>query len=334
MTTLFWTLTAVVFVFGAIVGSFLNVVVYRVPAGDSIISPPSRCPSCRSRIRWYDNIPILSWLVLRARCRHCDAPIPARYTLLEALTGLAAAGLWWKVAARHFAEAHDPATLPVTAILLPFFLYFAFLALLIVIAFVDLDHYIIPHEFTLPGIGLGLAAPWLIEWFVPPGAMYRFWPPVTPSESLVGMLAAGLLVLGIYFAYYALRGLEGMGGGDVTLMAMVGAWLGWPSLIFILFAASLQGILAAAGAVLLGSDWLKSPGEIFDQPNDTEPVSETSDDKPDEVPVSTTDEPRPADGKLAVPFGPFIVLSTVEHFFLGPYLPRMLSLSYLYEMWF
>ncbi|MFB6375332.1 MAG: A24 family peptidase, partial [Bradymonadaceae bacterium] len=269
------------------------------------------------------------WFILGARCRHCEAPISGRYVLVETLAGLSAAALWWKVAHRHFEAADSAANLPIAGIALPFFLYFAFLCLLVVIALVDLDHYIIPHEFTIPGILLGLVTPWILERFVAPGALYRLWPPVTPAESGIGMLAGGLLVLSIYFAYYAIRGIEGLGGGDVTLMALVGAWLGWPSLIFILFAASLQGILAAAVAWLVDSDWLKSPGEIFGDEQETsrdgDPSLSSDESPPDE---------QPADGKLAVPFGPCIVVSAIEHFFLGPYLPTVLSMSYLYEMWF
>lgn len=336
MTTAFWTLSFFSLLFGAIVGSFLNVVIYRVPAGESIVSPSSRCPECGESIRWYDNIPILSWLVLGGECRQCGGSIPIRYSVVEGLTALLSLALWFKVAHRHFDAAVMAANLPVTAIVVPFFLYFAIICLLIVIAFVDLDYYIIPHEFTVPGMVLGLSSPWLIEWLVPSGGMYRFWPPVTPSESVVGFLLGGGSVLAIYFIYFALRHQEGLGGGDVTLMAFVGAWLGWPSLIFIFFAASLQGIIVAAVSWLSGSDWLKPPDELY---SDEEPMPDEGSEHPgteDRAGPSGEQEPveEPSTGSLAVPYGPFIVLASLEHFFLGPYLPRILSMGYLYDMWF
>ncbi len=351
MTTAFWTLTLFALIFGAIVGSFLNVIIYRWPVGGSIVSPPSRCPSCERRIRWYDNIPVVSWFVLGGECRHCGASIPWRYPAVEAATAGLSVALWFKVARGHFEHTYLLENLPVRGIALPFFLYFAFLCLLVVIALVDLDHYIVPHEFTLPGIAAGLATPWLIRWLVPAGALHGFWPPVTPGESFVGFLAGGLAVLSIYALYLALRGVEGLGGGDVTLMALVGAWLGWPALIFVFFAASLQGTVAAAVAYVGGSDWLTPHDELFPEHEAVDgdgqaaaeidgggegverPVEADEAEEPesgaDETPDAPPEEPAEA-GKLAVPFGPFIVLSSIEHFFLGPYLPRILSMSYLY----
>jgi leader peptidase (prepilin peptidase)/N-methyltransferase len=338
MTTAFWTLTVFALLFGAIVGSFLNVIIYRRPAGESIVSPPSRCPSCERRIRWYDNIPVVSWFVLGGECRHCGARISWRYPAVEAATGGLSVALWFKVARGHFETAYLLENLPVWGIAVPFFLYFAFLCVLVVIALVDLDHYIVPHEFTLPGIALGLAAPWLIRWLVPAGALQGFWPPVTPGESFIGFVAGGLSVLSVYVLYLVLRGVEGLGGGDVTLMALVGAWLGWPALIFVFFAASMQGTLAAAVAYVGESDWLTPHDELFpDEEAEGEAVERPDERETPEVPKPTGDEPpeEPTDaGKLAVPFGPFIVLSAIEHFFLGPYLPRILSMSYMYEMWY
>ena len=331
MTTLFWMFACFALVFGALIGSFLNVIIYRVPAGESIVFPASRCPDCGSEIRWYDNIPVVSWLVLGRECRDCGAPISAQYPLVEALTAGFSAALWFKVAHHHFQAAATLHQLPIAAIALPFLLYFTFLSLMVVIAFVDLEHYIIPHEFTLPGIVLGAATPWLFDWLIGPGELQGFWPPVTATESIVGILVGGFSILTIYFLYYAVRRVEGLGGGDVTLMALVGAWLGWPAILFIFFASSMQGTLAAGVAWLLGSGWLKPSDELFDEPD-----APTPDDQPPDDP--TPDSPEPADdrddsGKLAVPFGPFIALSAVEHFFLGEFLPRMLSMAYLYDMW-
>lgn len=337
MMTAFWIFAGFAFVFGAIIGSFLNVVIHRVPRGQSLVSPPSRCPECDRDIRWYDNVPLLSWIALGGRCRDCGASIPFRYFFVELLMAGCALALWWKVAAPRFAAATSPDQLPVEALVVPFFPYFVFVALLIVIAFVDLDHYIVPHAFTLPGIGLGLATPWLIRWLVPGssltvlGNLQGFWPPVTPIDSLVGLVAGALSVLALYFGYLSLRGIEGLGGGDVTLMALVGTWLGWPALLFVFFAASIQGLVAALVARLVGSDWLQTSEEIFADDPESPTVVErsemerTDEERMDEEPA----EPRGTD-KLAVPFGPFIALAALEHFFLGTLLPTPISLSYLY----
>lgn len=315
MSTAFWLFAVFAFVLGAVIGSFLNVVIVRYPRGTSIVSPASQCPDCGAAIRWYHNIPIVSWLALGGRCFNCDARISARYPLVEAATGLMTFGLWWKVARGHFEIAAAPSQLPLPAILLPFGFYLVFLGLSVVICAVDFEHYVIPHVFTLPGIALGLAYPWFVDWLVRPGALHRFWPPVTWEESLLGAVAGATAVAVVYFAYLAVRGVEGLGGGDLTLMAFVGAWLGWPALPFVFFGASLQGLAAALVSRLAGSEWLRPKGEIYDE-EDADDADEAT-----------------GTGQLAVPFGPFIVLAALEHFFLGPYLPHILSAGYLYQMW-
>ncbi len=253
------------FLIGAAIGSFLNVVIYRVPEGLSVVSPASRCPSCKSEIRWYDNIPILSWLWLRGKCRRCGWPISFRYAFVELLTGLVAAFLWYQRFA-PLANAKDVVfdSTALAFVLLPTILYFIFCCLLIVITFVDFDHFLIPHEFTIPGMIIGLAAPWIYKFALGDGYVLYFWPPITPMASIVGFLAGGLIIIVVFYGYLAVRGIEGMGGGDVTLMAMVGAWLGFPSLVFVLFAASFQGLLAAGLTSVLGIEFVKDSAEIFD----------------------------------------------------------------------
>jgi leader peptidase (prepilin peptidase)/N-methyltransferase len=341
------------FAFGAAIGSFLNVVIYRVPAGLSVVHPPSRCPTCETQIRWYDNIPIFSWLFLRGKCRDCKTSISPRYALIEALTGTLAAVVWWQMATPVFADFADPTEIPWIWVLLPFLLRFTFLALLIVIAFVDLDHFIIPHQFTIPGMILGLASPWLYEYLLAPNwvLMRWMWPPVTPLVSIIGFVLGGVIIILIFYLYLAARGVEGMGGGDVTLMAMVGAWLGWPSLVFVFFAASLQALIAAGIAHALGLDFLKDGAEVFadDEPlgfRDTAPESsgeasvepsnsqdsestELASDNVAEADISNDSDTIPA-GKLALPFGPFIALAAAEFLLFGTYMPDALSLIYLY----
>lgn len=330
LEVVFWTMTAFAFALGAVVGSFLNVVIHRVPAGMSVVHPPSHCPVCESQIAWYDNIPIVSWAVLLGgRCRHCDTPIPARYTVVEALSGLLIAALWFKLAHPHFASMDAFAQIQWTQLAIPFGFYAIFCWLLVAITFVDLEHLIIPHTFTVPGMVVGLAVPWVIDLVFDVGEVPNLWPPVTWLESGIGLAAGGISVLIIFYAYYAVRGVAGIGGGDVTLMAMVGAWLGWPAIIFIFFAASLQGTIAAVGAMIVGGDLLRDSRDILAE--DEEDADNIDRDEADTV---ASVEPAPDEeeaGSLAVPFGPFIALAAVEYLLIGDLLPSAVSMSYLYQ---
>ena len=177
--------------------------------------------------------------------------------------GFFSAALWIKLSAGHM-PITDVAAVPWGSLAVTFGFYFIFLALLVVITFVDLDHYLIPHEFTLPGIVVGiLAAVILNSNLLTAGALSGFWPPVTLSSALIGLVAGALAVIMIYYLYFAARGVEGLGGGDVTMMALIGVWLGWPALIFVFFAASIQGLIAAAIGALFGASFLKDSGEIL-----------------------------------------------------------------------
>lgn len=202
------------FIFGAVVGSFLNVCIYRLPLGQSVVSPGSRCMDCGAAVRWYDNIPILSWLVLRGRCRSCKAPFSIRYPLVELLTGLLTLLLMLK-----FGPSLSLAVM------------FLFCAALVVITFIDFDHQIIPDEISLPGILLGF----LSSFFLPGHGWL---------SSLLGIVVGwGSLAL-IFYGYLWLTGREGMGGGDAKLLAMMGAFLGLKAVPFIIFASSLVGTVA------------------------------------------------------------------------------------------
>lgn len=207
-------LAVYVFIVGAVVGSFLNVCIYRLPREQSVVSPGSRCMGCGAAIRWYDNLPILSWLVLRGRCRSCKASFSIRYPLVELLTGLLALLLFFKF-----------------GLSLRLVVMFLFCAALVVITFIDFDHQIIPDELSLPGIMLGF----LSSFFLPePGWL----------SSLLGIVAGwGSLAL-VFYGYLWLTGREGMGGGDAKLLAMMGAFLGLQAVPFIIFASSLVGTVA------------------------------------------------------------------------------------------
>ena len=207
------------FIFGAVVGSFLNVCIYRIPAGLSISRPGSRCPACGAPVPFYHNIPIVSFLVLRGRCSACRERFSARYPFIEALTGLFAVAL-----VHHFG---------LTA---PAFVYFAFVSALVVITFIDLDHKIIPDRVSLPGIAAGFAASFFLPY---PGVL----------NSAAGIAAGGGILLLVAAGYYLVSGVEGMGGGDVKLLAMVGAFLGWRGVVVTLLAGSLLG--AVVGVVIM-----------------------------------------------------------------------------------
>jgi leader peptidase (prepilin peptidase)/N-methyltransferase len=210
------------FVFGACVGSFLNVCIHRLPADESVIRPRSRCPRCRTPIGWRDNIPLLSWLWLGGRCRACQEPIAGRYPVIEAITGLLA----MLVCLRFGVTLHA-------------LVAFVFAAALVVVTVIDLDHRFIPDEVSLPGIVAGLAAAFL------PG-------PPTPADALAGMLLGGGVLWAVAAGYQRATGVEGMGFGDVKLLAMIGAFLGWQAIPPILVIASVTGSLAGLVMIALG----------------------------------------------------------------------------------
>ena len=236
------------FAFGAAMGSFANVLIHRIPMGLSIVSPGSRCPSCSAQIRWFDNIPIVSYFILGGRCRGCRTTISPRYPLVEALSGLLFAAVVFRVGIQ-----------PATAALA------LFAWALVVITFIDLDHRIIPDVISLPGTMLGLAFS-----FVP--GFPR------PVDSAVGVaIGAGFLFLVLY-AYEKIMGEEGMGLGDVKLLAMIGAFLGWQALPVTILVSSLTGSLVGVGYALIKGESVR---------------------------------------KFPVPFGPFLALGAIVHLFFG-----------------
>ncbi len=204
-------LTIPAFLFGLIIGSFLNVLVYRLPRGKSVVFGRSQCPACGKTIAWYDNIPVLSFVLLRARCRHCRAPISLRYPVIEIVTGLCAGAAVWFL---------GPSLAAVRV--------FAFFSALIVITLVDWSHRVIPDALSLGGMVFG----WIAA-AVCPG--------ITFVESLLGALLGGGLLLVVALGYRAVRKVEGMGGGDIKLMAMIGAFLGWRMVFPVLILASFSG---------------------------------------------------------------------------------------------
>jgi len=210
---------AIAVVFGVVIGSFLNVVIRRLPEGNSIIRPRSHCPNCKRLIRWYDNVPILSYFLLGGRCRHCNRKISIRYPLVEALSGIVGLLMYDKF-----------------GLGIEWVIFFSFSAALIVLAFIDLDHRILPDPITLNGIWVGiLAGVYLAQ---PSSLAVRLLRTIglettnsrvmALTASLLGVFIGGGLLWGVAEAYFRLRGIEGMGFGDVKMMAMVGALLAPP----------------------------------------------------------------------------------------------------------
>jgi leader peptidase (prepilin peptidase) / N-methyltransferase len=232
---------------GAVVGSFLNVLIFRIPEGQSIVFPSSHCPKCGHAIRVYDNIPIISYLVLRGKCRDCHNKISIQYPIVEAITAVMSLLLFLKF-----------------GLSLKFLASFIFTSALIVITFIDLRHQIIPDVISLPGIP--------VFFFLAVFVM-----DLTVWESLLGIVIGGGSLFAIAFLYEIITKREGMGGGDIKLLAMLGAFLGWKSLFFVLFASSLLGaVVGVAAMVMKGQDM-----------------------------------------KYAVPFGPFLSIAAVAYLFVG-----------------
>lgn len=235
------------FLFGLIIGSFLNVCIHRIPLNKSITNPPSNCPQCGEKIRFYDNIPVISYLILLGKCRHCGQRISLRYPIVEIITGLLSMALFVRY-----------------GLSVQYFLFFLFVASLVTISFVDLQHKIIPDVISLPGILLGLGISFVFN--------HLSW-----LDSMIGIIAGGGFLYLVAIIFERLTGREGMGGGDIKLLAMIGAWMGWKALPFIILMSSLGGLLIGGGALLV-------TGQGY---------------------------------RVKIPFGPFLALGALIYFFFG-----------------
>ena len=205
-------------VLGLAIGSFLNVVIYRLPLGQSLLTPPSTCPSCGTRLRAIDNIPVLSWMMLGGKCHHCRAPISPQYPVVELVTGVLFLLLTWITPLGPLLAAR-----------------LILVVILIVLFGIDLHHQILPNSITLPGIVIGF----LFSLTGPPGWL----------NSLLGILLGAGILYGIAAAYYAVRREEGLGMGDVKMLAMIGAFLGWKAVLVTLILSSFSGALVGIGLI-------------------------------------------------------------------------------------
>jgi len=207
-----------VFIFGAIIGSFLNVCIYRIPLGKSVVRPRSSCPFCEKPISWFDNVPLVSFLILLGKCRACRRPISIRYFLVELITAMSGILLLYFF---PFGAA--------------FFVYWVFVWSLIVVTFIDIEHQEIPDVISLPGIVLGLI---LMTVFKLDGSSVFVW---SLLNSAIGVLVGGgmMFLLGVVGEFIFKK--EAVGGGDVKLMAMIGAFLGWKLVILTFFLAPFMG---------------------------------------------------------------------------------------------
>jgi leader peptidase (prepilin peptidase)/N-methyltransferase len=236
------------FCFGTIIGSFLNVCIHRLPQGKSIIVPSSHCPLCKAPIPFYDNIPLVSFILLRGKCRACHAPISWRYPLVEFLMGLFSLMLLLRYG------------------ITPFYLvYLAFFASLTLVSFIDLSHRIIPDVISLPGIFIGLV-------------ISLFHPQMSIKASLIGVLVGGGSLYAVASLYHLVTKREGMGGGDIKLLAMIGAFIGWKGVLFTILCSSFIGSIVGVTLMLISAK---------------------------------------ADSKYAVPFGPFLSLGAVIYILWG-----------------
>lgn len=229
---MFWTASALAFLLGACIGSFLNVVVYRIPAGESLIFPPSHCPRCHHRLGPTENVPIVGWLWLRGRCRHCHTAIAPRYPLVETATAL----LFWVIFALFQFSSYTLG-------------YWLFAAWLLALALIDWDTMTLPGALTRSGLILGLFFQAGLGWL---------------ALGTVGGIIQGFMggaigaVVGIWLLELPGKGVslwlgkEALGSGDPHLAAMMGAWLGWLGLVLAIFLAALTGTIAVMGLQLLG----------------------------------------------------------------------------------
>ncbi|MFY0529276.1 prepilin peptidase [Archangium gephyra] len=299
---------ALIFVLGLLFGSFLNVVIARVPLDESIVHPRSRCPRCGHQLAWYENIPVLSWVALRARCSSCGLPISWRYPLIELLTALL-----FLACQRRFGWTPElVAALVMVLLLVP-------------LSFIDLEHWILPHELTWPGIAAGVVLS------VPMG-MERV------RDSIIGAVAGFLVFWAMEWLGEKIFKKEALGAGDKDLLALIGAFLTWKALLAVIFLSSLQG--AVVGLLLLlfrgRAGPAPEPSAVpppataagTGTPQEGEPgpaqVAVAQADAREEAGEGDEEEDDWEPGPTNIPFGPWLSLAALQVMLLGPWVRAVL----------
>jgi leader peptidase (prepilin peptidase) / N-methyltransferase len=281
---------------GAIWGSFLNVCIARVPRGLSVVRPGSHCLACGAPVRAVDNVPVLSYFLLRGRCRACGVRFSPRYVLVELLTALLSAAIFWK----FVVAAPDATALAVR--LARFSLYLAFTGTLIVLAFIDLDTKLLPDIITLPAIPIFFLSAF--------GAHDVPW-----TERAIGVAAGYLFIRIIADAYYYLLKREGMGLGDGKLLALIGAALGWKSLPIVIFAGSLLGTLISIPVLVAARRRAGAGPPATPATPDTDVNADADSDANADVDVDASGDASLA--RVQVPFGPFLAMGALIYLFAG-----------------
>lgn len=312
----YWFMAGIAIALGLAFGSFSNVVIYRLPRGESVVSPASRCPGCGKPIRGYDNIPLFGWLLLLGKARCCGIRISPRYPLVEALGGLSA----WAVFETRIV------TLPLDTLwwkaLALFALYFALVLGLICAAFIDLEHMILPDEITLGGAVVGILSV-----------------PLRGETTWLGSIGGAIIGFSIIWLpfdrlYRVIRGQPGMGLGDAKLSLLAGAWFGWPAAVFVLLAGAVQGTVTAL-VVFLAEGRIEEPDAVKREREEIRAAIEAAEGEErrqleEELakdPIA--DEPEDGFGKSRIPFGPFLALALIEYLLFG----RAFVEDYLSFLW-
>ncbi len=290
------------FVFGSLWGSFLNVVIYRVPLGMSVVRPRSRCPSCEKPIAGWDNVPLLSYLILRGRTRCCKTRMSPRYPLVELIGGMMAVGVLMHVTGAYGTH------IPEWKFGLLFLVELALCLSLVAAAFIDMEHMILPDQITIGGTIVGLAT-----------AKLRG---VGVIDAIASSVCAFLAIWFFFNVVYKwLRGRTGMGMGDAKLLALAGAWFGWMGLAYVLFAGAIQGSLITVAVRLTGHK-VEVPESVKKDIAELRHYAEHGTDEEKKEAQAALDNDPLADDRTgfmqaAIPFGPFLILGVFEFLFFG-----------------
>ena len=298
-----WILRGFVLFFGLIWGSFLNVVIYRLPREMSVVRPASHCPGCGKPIAGYDNVPVFGYLLLRGRARCCGVKMSPRYPLVELLGGLLSLAILEAIILKM------PDQTPALRALAIYGADFALCMGLVAAAFIDAEHMFLPDSITFGGIVLGLAT-----------ATLRGLP---LTQSFIGAVTG---FVGIWFPftflYKRVLGRTGMGLGDAKLMALAGAWFGWPGAVFVLFAGAVQGSLYAFVMKVLGIEH-DLPDAVKEDLAELRKAAEEGDEEA--IEALAADPLAEGHGGMRMPFGPFLILGCLELLFAGEWIASKLS---------